>query len=192
MGKGKISGSARKEINQRRAAEAAKGNSNELAFGRITKLLGHNHVMAAIQSKTGTKEIRVRIPNIFTKKGATPITTRDIVAIYVGAEFDPADVKSTDQFDITAIMNLKQANDLVHTGVIPHWMVHDDETSGNKSASTDTAGWEFGYSDTKEDGENSEDGEENTVPKSKKKNAIIFDNSLIDKDDSNEIDVDAI
>lgn len=187
MGKGKISGSARKEINQRRAAEAAKGNSKELTFGRITKLLGHNHVMAAIQGNTGPKEIRVRIPNIFTKKGATPITTRDIVAIYVGAEFDPADVKSTDQFDITAIMNLKQANDLVHAGTLPHWMVHDDETSGNKSASSDTAGWEFGYSDTKEDEESAADS-----PKSKKKNAIIFDNSLIDKDDSNEIDVDAI
>lgn len=178
MGKGKISGSARKEINQRRAADAVKNKSNELTFGRITKLLGHNHVMAAIQGNTGVKEIRVRIPNLFTKKGATPITTRDIVAIYVGAEFEPADVKSTDQFDITAVLTMKQANDLVQSGDIPHWMVHDG--GGDQSASSaDAAGWEFGYDEVKE--EDSEK-EKSTEPKVKK-NAIVFDDA---------VDIDAI
>ena len=89
MGKGKLSGSARKVINQRRAAEAVKDMSDDISFGRVTKLLGFNHIMVAIPVNSGSKEIRVRIPKLFTKKGATPITTREIVAIYVGKDFCP-------------------------------------------------------------------------------------------------------
>ena len=196
MGKKKISGAARKDINQRRAADLVKTVSADTAFGRVTKLLGFNHIMVAIQAKSGPKEIRVRIPKLFTKKGATPITTREVVAIYVGTEFNPEEVKSTDQFDITAILTVKQANDLVLTGDIPRWMVHEEVVSGNVKAENEGMGWEFGYSD-KKDEEESEEGEEEkekgvvNVPKGKR-NAIVFDDGDSDSEDSKDIDVDAI
>jgi len=196
MGKKKISGTARKDINQRRAADVVKTVSADTAFGRVTKLLGFNHIMVAIQAKSGPKEIRVRIPKLFTKKGATPITTREVVAIYVGTEFDPEEVKSTDQFDITAILTLKQANDLVLTGDIPRWMVHEEVVSGNVKSENEGMGWEFGYSDKKGDVEESdEEGEKEkgvvTAPKAKK-NAIVFDADDSDNEDSKDIDVEAI
>lgn len=196
MGKKKISGAARKEINQRRAIDIVKTASADTTFGRVTKLLGFNHIMIAIQAKAGPKEIRVRIPKLFTKKGATPITTREVVAIYVGPEFDPETVKSTDQFDITAILNLKQANDLVLTGDIPRWMVHEEVVSGNVKSENESLGWEFGYSDKKDDDEESDMKEEEEKEKAVvnqpkgKKNAIVFNDS--DSEDSNDIDVDAI
>ena len=197
MGKKKISGAARKNINQRRAADAVKTISSDTTFGRVTKLLGFNHIMVAIQAKSGPKEIRVRIPKLFTKKGATPITTREIVAIYVGNEFVPEDVKSTDQFDITAILTLKQANDLVLTGDIPRWMVHEEVVSGNVKTETDGMGWEFGYSDKKDEDES--DDEEKTAPPPSKgtQNTIVFGPSAGDDSDSDDskgkdIDVDAI
>lgn len=199
MGKKKISGAARKDINQRRAADIVKTVSADTAFGRVTKLLGFNHIMVAIQAKSGPKEIRVRIPKLFTKKGATPITTREVVAIYVGTEFDPEEVKSTDQFDITAILTVKQANDLVLTGDIPRWMVHEEVVSGNVKAESDGTGWEFGYSDKKDelseeelDGEKETAGAAPTVPKGKR-NAIVFSaDDDDDSEDNKDIDVDAI
>ena len=195
MGKKKISGAARKDINQRRAADIVKTVSADTAFGRVTKLLGFNHVMVAIQAKTGPKEIRVRIPKLFTKKGATPITTREIVAIYVGTEFDPEEVKSTDQFDITAILTVKQANDLVVTGDVQRWMVHEEVVSGNVKSENDGVGWEFGYSEKKGEDSEEPDKEEKAAvnaPKGKR-NAIVFgpvDDS--DSEDCKGIDVDAI
>lgn len=203
MGKKKISGAARKNINQRRAADIVKTISPDTSFGRVTKLLGFNHIMVAIQAKSGPKEIRVRIPKLFTKKGATPITTREIVAIYVGTEFEPDEVKSTDQFDITAILTLKQAHDLVQTGDIPRWMVHEEVVSGNLTCESDGVGWEFGFSDEKDDksGEKSDEEEPATAAtataaavKAPKRNAILFGPTDGDSDseDSKKIDIDAI
>jgi hypothetical protein len=213
MGKGKLSGSARKEINQRRVADVVKGKTDGVAFGRVTKLLGFNHIMIAIQTKSGSKEIRVRIPKLFSKKGATPITTRDVVTIYVGPEFDPDAVKPTDQFDITAILTVKQANDLVLTGEIPRWMVHEEIAAGNAHTSENNGmGWEFGYSDKKDDGEDetdSNEGEKNDddIVKEKtkgSKNVLSFAKSVTakskggagddddDGSDSSDFDVDAI
>ncbi len=200
MGKGKLSGAARKGINQRRAADVIKEVSDDIAFGRVTKLLGFNHIMVAIPVKEGSKEIRVRIPKLFTKKGATPITTREVVAIYVGKEFDPAEVKSTDQFDITAILTIKQANDLVLSGEIPRWMVHEEVVSGGNAHKTeaDTNGWEFGYSDAKdEDDDEDEESEDDEKAPKGAKNKIVFGKSAADDDDDDsssgkDVDVDAI
>jgi hypothetical protein len=219
MGKGKLSGSARKVINQRRAAEAVKDLSDDIAFGRVTKLLGFNHIMVAIPVKSGSKEIRVRIPKLFTKKGATPITTREIVAIYVGKDFSPDEVKSTDQFDITAILTIKQANDLVQSGEIPRWMVHEEVISGNAHfTEADKMGWEYGYSDSKDEKDDEELDKDaaaaavvdktTKVPKAAKaakaaKNKVVFGNSADDDDGTGstgstgstgdkDVDVDAI
>ncbi len=197
MGKGKLSGAARKEINQPRAADVVKEMSSDTSFGRVTKLLGFNHIMVAIQGKSGPKEIRVRIPKLFTKKGATPITTRDVVALFVGEEFDPEEVKSTDIFDITAILTVKQANDMVHSGDLPRWMVHDEVTSGHIKTEADGSGWEFGYSEEKgAEEEKDEESAEKTgdapkVPKGKR-NAIVFGDDDDNSDDNKDIDVEAI
>jgi hypothetical protein len=208
MSKKKISGAARKIINSRRAAEVVKTMAPDTMIGRVTKLLGFNHIMVAIQAKAGPKEIRVRIPKLFTKKGATPITTREIVAIYVGLEFDPEEVKSTDQFDITAILTIKQANDLVISGDIPRWMVHEEVVSGNlKTDSSGGMGWEFGYSDEKdeksdEEAKDTKDtkdtaGTKETAVKGPKRNVIVFGpsgggDSDSDSDEGKAIDVEAI
>lgn len=197
MGKGKLSGSARKEINQRRAADLVKTSSDDVTFGRVTKLLGFNHIMVAIPTKSDPKEIRVRIPKLFTKKGATPITTREVVAIYVGNEFDPASVKPNDQFDITAILTVKQANDLVLAGVIPRWMVHEDIVSGSVKGESDGKGWEFGYSDlADDDGDGGDDSDKSTTEKVPKgaKNPIVFGSGKGDSDSDSDknIDIDAI
>jgi hypothetical protein len=199
MGKGKLSGAARKEINQRRAAEISKGKPEDTEFGRVTKLLGHNHVLVAIPTKTASKEIRVRITNLFTKKGATPITTRDIVAVFVGKDFDPEDIKSTDQFDITAILTSKQAHQLVTSGDIPRWMIHDEVSSGGAhKTEADAMGWEFGYTNDEEDKEDEEAAgghtskADKTMAKSKR-NAIVFGaEDDDDKKDMADIDVDEI
>jgi hypothetical protein len=204
--KGKLSGAVRREINQRRATDAVSGKAQDIVFGRVTKLLGQNHIMVAIESKHGPKEIRVRMPNMFLKKGATPVTTREVVSVYVGPEFDPNDtIKPTDQFDITAILTVKQAGELVESGSLPRWMVHEETvTTGGGKSSTDHAGWEFGYSDSKGPlDEDSTDDEDGGAPVSKAtapttKNQIKFGTNTHDDDDSDDdssnkdIDVDAI
>lgn len=203
MGKGKLSGAARKEINQRRAAEIAKGKSDDTEFGRVTKLLGHNHVLVAIPTKTASKEIRVRITNLFTKKGATPITTRDIVAVFVGKDFDPEDIKPSDQFDMTAILTAKQAHQLVKSGDIPRWMTIDDVSSGNAhKTDADLLGWEFGdESECEEDESKDDDTKIGYLSKAEKtlkskKNAIVFSTDEDEEIDETKsaaiIDVDAI
>jgi hypothetical protein len=198
MGKGKLSGAARKEINQRRAAEIAKGKPDDTEFGRVTKLLGHNHVLVAIPTKSASKEIRVRITNLFTKKGATPITTRDIVAVFVGKDFDPEDIKPTDQFDITAILSTKQAHQLVSSGDIPRWMIHDEVSSGSAhKTDEELMGWEFGYTEEKEEEEEETTGHASKADKTlgkSKRNAIVF--TAEDDDDGKEdnavVDIDEI
>jgi hypothetical protein len=199
--KGKLSGAVRREINQRRAADAMSGKTKDIAFGRVTKLLGQNHIMVAIESKHGPKEIRVRMPNMFLKKGATPVTTREVVSVYVGPEFNPDDtIKPTDQFDITAILTIKQAGELVESGDLPRWMVHEETITTGAKSSTDHAGWEFGYSDSK--GPLDEDSEEDsgapvsnaTVPATKNQIKFGADTHDDDSDDSSnkDIDIDAI
>jgi len=157
--KGRLSGGARKEINDRRSADAVNGRMAGVVFGRITKMLGANHVMVSIESKHGFKELRARIPNIFARRGATPITTRDVVAVEVGVGFDPDDkntvIKISDLFDIKAVLTSKQVYALQQAGEIPAWMSVDASTSGGEKEGD---GIEFDYSGVKE-------GEEDEVKK---------------------------
>lgn len=150
-GKGRVTGAKRAEINNSRAAAAVAGKSSGLAFGRVTKILGANHVMAALNGKHGPKEMRVRIPNVLGRKGATPITTRDVVTIYVGEEFDvDIPIKASDIFEITAILNQKQACGLRDEGRIPQWMLAEDGEKASKEEN-DAGGFVFGYDDEEEE-----------------------------------------
>ena len=149
--KGRLTGAARKQINDRRVNDAMSGKSDDVAFARVTRILGANHVRVAIASKHGPIELDARIPNIFGRKGATPITTRDVVTIYVGRDFD-ADTSdyATAHFDITSIFTQKQAHAMWKEGTIPQWMIHED---GSAVASTidNEGGFEFDYSAVDED-----------------------------------------
>jgi hypothetical protein len=150
--KGRLSGGARKEINKRRANEAAHGLMEGIIFARVSKMLGANHITALYQTEYGPKELRARIPNIFARRGATPITTRDVVAIEVGADFDPdeAEIRPGDLFDVKAILTQRQVYNLQKDGTIPHWMSDQSETPADSDTN---AAFEFDYSGVVEEGE---------------------------------------
>jgi hypothetical protein len=150
--KGRLSGGARKEINERRANDAARGLMEGIIFARISKMLGANHVSAMYNSEHGPKELRARIPNIFARRGATPITTRDVVAIEVGADFDPdkAVIRPGDLFDVKAILTQRQVYNLQKEGIIPLWM--SDHSSSRIDAEANPS-FEFDYSAVVEEGE---------------------------------------
>jgi hypothetical protein len=156
--KGRITGAARKEINARRAADAVAGSAEGIAFGRMTKMTGSGHCIVAIEGKHGPLELRCRIPNIFGRRGATPITNKDVVSLYVGKEFDAEDpaVKLA-HFDINSILNAKQVYQLHKAGEIPSWMA-TDTTSMDAAGAGDCGGFEFAH-DEGEEAEESEDSE---------------------------------
>lgn len=153
--KGRISGTARKELNTRRAQDAVNGLTEGITFGRVVKMVGNGHVIVGIQGKHGMKELNVRIPNVLSRKGATPITTRDVVTIYVGTDFDPESVRSIDKFDLTSVLTIKQAYSLSVDGLIPSWMIADIESVDKTKLGGDaeTGGFEFDYNEGASDEE---------------------------------------
>jgi hypothetical protein len=168
--KGRLAGGARKEINESRASEAVsiafmseaertrKGKVKDFVFGRVTKMTGANHVRVAIAVRKGTREISARIPNIFARRGATPICTRTIVSIYTGADFDP-DVRSectaVEHYDITSILTDRQVADLKKAGLIPDWMTTSD-VEDSKAGKVDEVGFEW-YTGEDEDKKEADD-----------------------------------
>ncbi len=158
--KGRVSGSQRKEINSKRAFDAVSGKSDGIIFGRVMKMLGFAQVIVGIESRTGVKEIHARIPNILGRRGATPITARDVVAVFVGTEFDSSVViRPSDKFDITAVLTHKMAYGLMKEGVIPSWMIADGEAD-KTAGGVDATGFEFDYSGVKEEGGEDSDAED--------------------------------
>jgi len=157
--KGRISGTARKEINAKRAADATSGRMEGVIFGRVTKMLGANHVTVCIDAKHGPKDLRARIPNILARRGATPVTVRDVVALEVGKDFDPDDkenpIRTSDLFDIKAILTNKQVYALQKAGEIPLWM--SSESADAAAASKEGDGFEFDHSAIKEEGDDEDD-----------------------------------
>jgi hypothetical protein len=187
--KGRLSGSARKELNMRRADDAVRGRVDGIAFGRVTKIVGAGHVVVAIDSSHGPKELRARIPNILARKGATPITTRDVVAIFVGTEFNPDDTfTSSDHFDINAVLTNKQVYELQKDGVIPPWM-STESADVSAASKDDVVGYEFDYSAVKEEDSDSEK-EEDVVGGAGGASAVFSRKGAIHESD--DVDIDAI
>jgi hypothetical protein len=184
--KGRISGSARKEINERRAADAVSGKTEGVVFARITKIIGAGHVKVAIDSKHGPKEILVRIPNLLGRRGATPLNTSSVVSIYVGKDFNANEhISSSDHFDITAILTQKQAYALQKEGAIPPWMAQEIEAP-KATEEPGTGGFEFDYSEKVGDEDSSESEETEKVPAFSRKiarNAVDAADADIDVDD---------
>jgi hypothetical protein len=167
--KGRMSGAARKEMNRKASSDAVEGRMIGITFARVTRMVGENHIRVAIPCKTGYKEFMARIPNKFGKKGSTPLTTNSIVSIFVGEQFDPNDtIPENTHFDVTSILDDKQAYQLVKDGTIPSWMQKSpDEISSGviKSDATAGDGYEFEYSG----------GKENTVTHEEKDEDIDVD-----------------
>ena len=163
--KGRISGGKRKEINKKRSLDAVGGKMEGISFARVTKLTGANHASVSIDTEHGCKEIRVRIPNILARRGATPITTRTVVAVETGRHFEPYDekgvwqIKPADCFDIKAVLTNKQAYSLNKEGVIPSWMMTDISETDEAPKEGD-GGFEFDYSAVKEGEESESDSDE--------------------------------
>jgi hypothetical protein len=136
--KGRLNGTARKEMNMTAAHAVVDrtivGTNEDTVFGRITKNWGNGHCQALVQSNGVRVQLhKVRIPkNRLGKKGATPITTSSVVAIFVGKDFNPGKVGAADQFDITAILDDKQVRSLMKQELIPGWFMKtaDELASG--------------------------------------------------------------
>ena len=184
--KGRLSGAARKELNERRSADAVSGRADGILFARVAKLTGAGHVRVLIDTKHGPKEIQARIPNVLGRRGSTPITSKDVVSLFVGPDFDPdAPISKGDHFDITAILTQRQAYQLAKSGEIPEWMTHDISDEKKVSVAGESGGFEFDYSGVKEgaDEEDSDsESETDGAPKGFQRKAPVDD----------EIDVDAI
>jgi hypothetical protein len=186
--KGRLTGAARKEINERRAADAVSGRADGVIFARVHKLTGSGHVRVLINCKHGSKEIPARIPNIFGRRGATPITSKDIVGIYVGPDFDAdAADAAAGHFDITAILTHRQAYKLSQAGEIPSWMLADiggDDDKAKAVAGAAEGGFEFDYGERAEESDSETDSEkEGTAGFTRKGHLLAV---------AEEVDVDAI
>lgn len=192
--KGRLSGGARKEINARRSTEIVSGailkakstkqittKADGMLFARVSKIIDTNHAIVAIQTKRGPKELRAEIPPLLSKRGATPLSTGFLVAVFFGVDFDPdVDViRPADHFGIETIIDKKQAYALQEAEIIPSWMVQDADKL--EAAGAKEAGFEFDYS-----GGGGDEAEE--TADSKKKKAIKSVAEEEEEDDEVEVD----
>jgi hypothetical protein len=134
------------------------GTNEDTVFGRITKMWGNGHCRAIIQWNDVRAELnKVRIPkNRLGKKGSTPITLSSVVAIFVGRDFDVNNLKEGDQFDISAVLDTRQARALVKQELAPGWFLKSaDEIASGVSMGpvSKDEGWEW---DTTEDSDEDE------------------------------------
>ena len=152
--KGRISGTKRQELNAQRASAAINGKTDGVTFARVTKMIGQGHVTVAIPFKHGIKELHARIPNVLGRRGATPITAKDVVAIYVGEGYDPdAPATPGEHFDIVAILTPKQAYSLKKDGIIPEWMTNDIDGDKPAEGTVADGGYEFAHESDEETGD---------------------------------------
>lgn len=154
--KGRLSGTARKELNMTASHavvdKAVVGTNEDTVFGRITKIWGNGHCEALVQHGGVRVTLhKVRIPkNRLGKKGSTPINTSTVVSIFVGKDFNAAQVRAADQFDITSILDDKQVRMLVKEKVAPSWFMKtvDELASGvGMGAVAEEEAWEWDASD---------------------------------------------
>jgi len=181
--KGRLSGGARKEINARRAndivlgailaskpvkkdarpdpvAESLKQKAAGMLFARVSKIIDTNHAIVAIDTRRGPKELRAEIPPLLSKRGATPISTGFMVAVFFGKDFNPDvdEIRSADHFGIETIIEKKQAYSLQKEGLVPSWMVQDIDKV--ETITEKESGFEFDYSERAGDEEDDESADE--------------------------------
>lgn len=142
--KGRLAGAARTEINEQRIAKIVDGAKEGIAYARITKMLGGNHLRAAVHTPRGPQEVMVRIVSLFRKRGVTPLEVDGIIALDVGTEFSSTRVREDMMFDLVAVFSKKQALFLGNEGTLPAWMTRTGDIREH-AAEASGAGWSFGY-----------------------------------------------
>jgi hypothetical protein len=125
--KGRITGSQRKEINDRTVTAAMDEEMEDVQFARVLKHLGSAHVRIILaNSREGIAKIRT----VLTKRGSTPISADDIV-IVSGREFETrtkeATEDSVDRYDLLGVLSRSQASKMEKAGRIPAWFLSLDE-----------------------------------------------------------------
>ena len=166
--KGRLAAPRRGELNEERsqtevtAALAAKerGGKTDTMFARVTGHLGMGRVKARLPTGKDSVEIYIQIPNVFGRKGVTPINSQTVVAVYVGLDFNPLAFDSTVHFKMTSILNDMQAGQLVEAEVIPSWMTSTVDPA-DAAAKGEEEALVFDYSGGKE-GDEEESGEGST------------------------------
>jgi len=157
----------RGELNEERsqhevtAALAAKerGGKTDTMFARVTGHLGMGRVKARLPTGKDSVEIYIQIPNVFGRKGVTPINSQTVVAVYVGLDFNPLAFDSTVHFKMTSILNDMQAGQLVEAEVIPSWMTSTVDPA-DAAAKGEEEAFVFDYSGVKEGEDEDEESEE--------------------------------
>ncbi len=124
--KGRITGSQRKEINDRTVSAAMDGDMEDCMFGRVLKHLGSGHVRVILpNSKEGIAKIRT----VLSKRGSTPIVTDDIVVLS-GRDFETRTKEkedAVDRYDLLGVLTRSQASKLEKDGKIPAWFLSLEE-----------------------------------------------------------------
>jgi len=162
--KGRLTGGKRQEVNENRIAKILSGEVKDIAFARVRKHLGSGRVLAAIDTKHGPKEIQAQIPNVFGRKGSTPINSTTVVTIVVGDEFDPEkDITASSHFKVECILSDDQARTLSRKGLVPDWMLIIDAADAASAAAAAEELYTFAASDDDdEDSETSGEAESNS------------------------------
>jgi len=169
--KGRLTGGKRQEVNENRIAKILSGEVKDIAFARVRKHLGSGRVLAAIDTKHGPKEIQAQIPNVFGRKGSTPINSTTVVTIVVGDEFDPEkDITASSHFKVECILSDDQARTLSRKGLVPDWMLIIDAADAASAAAAAEELYTFAASDDdEEDSDESREAESNSSSSNSKK-----------------------
>ena len=171
--KGRLTGGKRKEVNENRIAKILSGDVRDIAYARVRKHLGSGRVLAAIDTKHGPKEIQAQIPNVFGRKGSTPINSTTVVTIIVGEDFDPdTDITASSHFKVECILSDDQARTLSRKGLVPDWMLIIDAADAASAAAAAEELYTFEASDDEEedgDSDESKEAESNSASSSSSK-----------------------
>jgi hypothetical protein len=167
-----VTGARRAEVNDVRSDGLVTGAIDakqrdvpfETLFARVTGHLGMGRVKANLPSDRGITEIQVQIPNLLGRKGATPINSQTVVAVFVGKDFNPNKFDATVHFKMTCIISPRQVAALAEAGVVPEWMTVSDAAAaggagGDTGITFDYTGAE-GDEDSEEASEGASEGEE--------------------------------
>jgi hypothetical protein len=125
--KGRITGSQRKEINDRTVTAAMDGDMEDIVFGRVLKHLGSGNVRIVLpNSKEGIAKIRT----VLSKRGSTPIVADDVVVLS-GRDFETrvteAKEDTVQRYDLLGVLTRSQASKLEKDGRIPSWFLSFEE-----------------------------------------------------------------
>ncbi len=148
--KGRITGSQRKELNNRAVSSAIDDDMEGVEFARVLKHLGAGHVRIILpNSKEGIAKIRT----FLTKRGSTPISTGDIV-ILSGREFETRTTEGgddkVDRYDLLGVLSRSQASKMEKAGRIPGWFISLDEGKAEEGELFDYSAQEAQESDEEE------------------------------------------